>query len=347
MTNFTNTFSARMRFFLLLLAFGASQLVAQTPQPLPHTHLSRFDLPFAAGDTARVLVSGQTADFQQKKGVFLFVHGSLPTPLALFQDTLAFGVWPFDYRDFASQYHFVAVSKPGLPLTAQIKELDERMCYTDPATGRPPQRFRENNHLDYYVAQHSAVLDWLLRQPWADASRVVVCGGSQGATVASRLASVHPRVTHLIYYSGNPNGRLDEEARRIQQDVAKGKTNGAEAAQKLEELQGYWAWLYANAEQTDNPTGGDVPKTTVSFSSPARAWLMQLNIPVLVAFGTADLTAAPCATLPLDFLRAGKNNLTLKVYANYDHHFFEQKADGTEPEYRMDRAFKEWMEWAK
>lgn len=336
------------RFFLalsLLLYMGAA--TAQPPQPLPHTRLTRFDVPVAAGDTAQVLIAGQVGDFQQKKGVFLFVHGSLPTPLALFQDTVAFGVWPFDYRDFQSQYHFVAVSKPGLPLTAQIKDLDQRMCYNDPATGHPPKRFRENNHLDYFVQQHSAVLDWLLRQPWADASRVVVCGGSQGATVASKLASVHPRATHLIYYSGNPNGRLDEEVRRIQQDVATGKITGAAAAQKLEELQQYWAWLYANPEQTDNPGGGDVPKTTVSFSSPARAWLVQLNIPVLVAFGTADLTAAPCAALPLDFLRAGKNNLTLKIYPNYDHHFFEQKTDGSEPEYRMNAAFREWMEWAK
>ena len=334
-------------FYLALLVLAATAAAAQTPQPLPHTRLCRFDVPFAAGDTAQLLVAGQVADFQQKKGVFLFVHGSLPTPLALFQDTINFGFLPFDYRDFQARYHFVAVSKPGLPLTAQIKDLDQRMCFNDPATGHAPQRFRENNHLDYFVAQHSAVLDWLLRQPWADPSRVVVCGGSQGATVASKLASVHPRATHLIYYSGNPNGRLDEEVRRIQQDVAKGKTSGTEAAQKLEELQRYWAWLYANAEQTDNPGGGDVPKTAVSFSQPARAWLTRLDIPVLVAFGTADITAAPCATLPLDFLRAGKNNLTLKIYPNYDHHFFEQKPDGSEPEYRMNAAFREWMEWVK
>ncbi len=334
-----------MRFVLLAALFWANNLAAQTPRSLPHTQLSRFDVPFAANDTAQVLVAGQAADFQQKKKVFLFVHGSLPTPLALFQDTIGFGFLPFDYRDFRAKYHFVAVSKPGLPLTAQIKDLDQRMCYNDPATGGPPQRFRENNHLDYFVAQHSAVLDWLLQQPWVDPAQVVVCGGSQGATVASKLASVHPRVTHLIYYSGNPNGRLDEEVRRIQQDVAVGKTLGTEAAKKLEELQQYWAWLYANAQQTDNPGGGDVPKTAVSFSSPARAWLTQLNIPVLVVFGTADITAAPCATLPLDFLRAGKNNLTLKIYPNYDHHFFEQKPDGGEPEYRMNEAFREWMEW--
>jgi len=334
-----------MRFLFFAIFFWANTLAAQTPLPYPFVRLCRFDVPFAEGDTAQAVVSGQVADFQQKKGVFLFVHGSLPTPLALFQDTVAYGVWPFRYRDFESQYHFVAVSKPGLPLMAQVKDLDHRMCYMNPATGQPPQRFREKNHLDYFVQQHSAVLDWLLRQPWVDASRVVVCGGSQGATVASKLASTHPRVTHLIYYSGNPNGRLDEEVRRIQQDVATRKINDSEAAKKLGDLQQYWAWLYAHAEQTDNPGGGDVPKTTVSFSSPARAWLTQLNIPVLVAFGTADIIAAPCATLPLDFLRLGKNNLTLKIYPNYDHHFFEQKNDGAEPEYRMNDAFREWMEW--
>lgn len=330
-----------------LLLLLTSVAVTQTPRPVSGLHYTRFDIPWAKGDTARMVVSDEGADLTRKKGVFLFIHGSLPTPLALFEDTVAYGVFPFDCREFRDQYHFIAVSKPGIPLVSQVRDLNPQMCFVDTATGIPPEAFRQNNHLDYYVAQHTAVLNWVLHQPWADASRVIVCGGSQGATVASKLASVHPAITHLMYYSGNPNGRLDEEVRRLQQDVATGKISGVTAAQKMEELHQYWAWLYANADQVDVPNSSDVPKTTVSFSSPARAWLTQLNIPVLVAFGTADITAAPCATLPLDFLRAGKQNLTLKIYPNYDHHFFENKGDGSAPEYRMNEAFREWMAWVR
>lgn len=337
-----------LRFFVaLLLATSTAGIFAQKPQPVPGLPCTRIDLPFAGNDTARILLEGKPESLSRKKAVFLFVHGSLPTPLCLFQDSLAYGVFPFHADEFQEQYHFVTVAKPGLPFSAQISELDPNMCYLDRATQLPPDAFRRNNYLDYYVKQYTAVLDWLLQQPWVDPSRVVICGGSQGATVASKVASVHPGVTHLIYYSGNPNGRLDEEVRRVQRDLATGDIKGAEAGRKLEGIQQYWQWLYAHPDETGNPENGDSPKTTVSFSSPAREWLVKLNIPVLVAFGTADITAAPCATLPLDFLRAGKQNLTLKIYPDYDHHFFEKMADGSEPQYRMDAAFREWMAWVK
>jgi pimeloyl-ACP methyl ester carboxylesterase len=330
----------------LILLLSGNPTSAQQIENLANGRVARIGLPSSDGDTIQVVVFGSGSDLSRKKGIFLFIQGSLPNPLLMAQDTQTFSSLPFNISAWREKYHFVAVSKPGIPVVADLKNLDQRFCYLDPASGKFPDKYRRLNYLEYYLQQHTTALDWMLQQPWADVSRVVVCGGSQGATVATRLAAAHPGITHLIYYSGNPNGRLDEEVRRIQQQVATGKLNGAEATAKLAELQEYWKWLYNNAESLDD-ANGDPPKTTVSFSKPAREYLSGLDIPVLVAFGTADLTAAPCATLPLDFLRQGKKNLTLKVYPNYDHHFFEQKSDGSEPEYRMDTAFREWMDWIR
>lgn len=333
------------RILLAVLLLCSLSTDAQTPAGIAGGKFTRIDLPFA-GDTAQMVFTGSERDLQEKKGVFLFIQGSLPNPLLMWQDTLTFSGLPFNPKPWSDRYHFVAVSKPGIPVLAELGKLNQNYCYVDPASGEFPKKYRNHNYLEYYLEQHRVALDWLLKQPWVDASRIVVCGGSQGATVAARLASVHKGITHLIYFSGNPNGRLDEEVRRTQQQQAAGKLNGVEAAAKLAELQQYWKWLYENAESLDD-AAGDPPKTTVSFSKPVREYLAGLDIPVLVAFGTADLTAAPCATLPLDFLRLGKKNLTLKVYPNYDHHFFEQKSDGSEPEYRMDTAFREWMDWIR
>ncbi len=330
---------------IFLLAVLAAPVFAQkikTPEEAGYTH---FKIASASGDSIQFLVNGAGVDLQRKKPVFLFVQGSLPNPLLLY-DEHVYGVFPFKTGDYRDSFHFVAVSKPGIPVMADTRTLDGQMCYKDKTTGRFPAKYVANNHLDFYVQQHSTVLDWLAQQPWVDMSKIVACGGSQGATVAAKWATVEPKITHLIYYSGNPNGRLDEEVRRIQRDVADGKITGETAVSKLSEIQNYWTWLYANAESSDD-THGDPPKTTVSFSKPAREYLTQLDIPVLVAFGTADLTAAPCATLPLDFLRKGKTNLTLKIYPNCDHHFFEKKAEGQEPEYRLNEAFVEWMKWVK
>ena len=47
--------------------------------------------------------------------------------------------------------------------------------------------------------------------------RLVVMGGSEGSTIGARLAAIDSRVTDLIYYSGNPQGRFTSfirEARR-------------------------------------------------------------------------------------------------------------------------------------
>ena len=327
-------------FLLTLLAAPVFAQKIKTPEEAGYTH---FKIASASEDSIQFLVNGTGADLQRKKPVFLFIQGSLPNPLLLFDENV-YGVFPFQIGAHRDSFHFVAVSKPGIPVMADTRTLDTQMCYKDKATGRFPAKYVVNNHLDFYVQQYREVLTWLAQQLWVDMSKVVVCGGSQGATVAAKLATAEPKITHLIYYSGNPNGRLDEEVRRIQRDVTTGNINGEKAATKLIELQEYWEWLYANAESTDD-THGDPPKTTVSFSKPAREYLTQLDIPVLVAFGTADLTAAPCATLPLDFLRKGKTNLTLKIYPNYDHHFFEKKAEGGEPEYRLNEAFAEWIKW--
>ena len=305
-----------------------------------------FTIPFGNTDSVRFLVAG--TDLKQKKPVFLFIHGSLPNPLLIFNDQHDFNVFPFRTAAYRDSFHFVTVCKPGIPVMAHQDILDDQMCYKEPSTGRFPSIYTLNNHLDYYIGQQTTVLQWLARQPWVDTSQLIVCGGSQGATVGAKLATLDAGITHLIYYSGNPDGRLDEEVRRIQQKVFAGTLDGAEAARQLDQLQQYWVWLFANAESTDD-TYGDTPKASVSFSKPARDYLLQLTIPVLVAFGTADITAAPSATLAQDFLRRGKNNLTVKIYPNYDHHFFEKQpaTDGqaAEPVYRMDDAMKEWMQW--
>jgi dienelactone hydrolase len=329
---------------LLNVSFLAA-VSGQHPVELPGTGFSLFELPHTNGDTTRFVISGTPAEISgSKKPVFLFWHGSLPIPLLIQYGSAWFGTFPFDTAPFRGRFHFAVISKPGLPLTANMATLDPNLCVRDSASGKPPRVFTKNNHLDYFTAQGKQVLDFLHRQPWVDASKTVVCGGSQGATVSAKLAALDPRISHLIYYSGNPNGRADEEVRRLQLDVFKGKISGEEAVERMVELQNDWSRLYANENQTESDAG-DPPKTTVSFSKPARDYLLQLDIPILVAFGTADITAAPCATLPLDFLRAGKKNLTLKAYPDYDHSFFRLKKDGSEPEYRLDQAFAEWMEW--
>jgi hypothetical protein len=335
-----------MRYLLLLFwSVATLSLFGQKIKRPEDAGFSAFVLP-ASGDSIRFLVADTSAALNQRKAVFLFIQGSLPTPVLITNGEAAYSPFPFDIRPYQNEYHFVVVSKPGLPIMTHVNALDAQFNYLDPDTKRPPKAYSDQNYLDAYVLQHQTVIDWLVQQSWVDASKIVVCGGSQGARIGAHLAAAKPAVTHLIYFSGNPNGRMDEEVRRIQRDELLGKISPETAVEKLESLQAYWKWAFENAQSTDVEQG-DSPKTSTSFSVSSRACLTSLNIPILVAYGTADLTAAPCATLPIDFFRLNKTNLTLKAYPNYDHHFFKQNLDGKEPEYKMDEAFKEWMLWLK
>ena len=330
---------------LLICSLATLSLFGQKIKGPENAGFSAFALPSSV-DSIRLIVADTSAALRKRKPVFLFIQGSLPTPLLLHNGEVAYSPFPFDIKPYQNDYHFVVVSKPGLPVLSHLSVLNQQYCYLDPVTKRPPKTYLEQNYLDAYVQQHQQVVDWLRQQKWVDASKIVVCGGSQGARVAAHLAAAEPAITHLIYYSGNPNGRMDEEVRKIQRDEMLGKTTPEEAVEKLESLQAYWKWAFENAQSTEAEQG-DSPKTSTSFSISSRACLTSLNIPILVAYGTADLTAAPCATLPIDFFRLNKTNLTLKAYPKYDHHFFKQSLDNKEPEYKLDEAFQEWMLWIK
>ena len=57
------------------------------------------------------------------------------------------------------------------------------------------------------MRRDQAVLRYLKKQPWVEASRVVIGGHSQGTAVVAHLAAVPVLVSRAVYLSGNPLGR--------------------------------------------------------------------------------------------------------------------------------------------
>jgi len=86
--------------------------------------------------------------------------------------------------------------------------LTKDVYYLDPKTKEFPEDYKKQNYLDYYVERDLAVINYLQKQPWVSKSSLVVSGHSEGSSIAAKMASISKNITHLIYISGNPMGRI-------------------------------------------------------------------------------------------------------------------------------------------
>ena len=160
------------------------------------------------------------------------------------------------------------------------KSLNTDMTYSDPS-GSFPKKYTDRNLLNYYVERDIAVIKLLQRQSWILKTKLVVAGHSEGSAIAAKIAFIYPKVTHLIYSSGNPFERIMsiiERARVMETDTS----TYAEDAIKN------WEKIVADSNNT-SAKQGDSYKATYGFSVPSTIdYLLKLKIPVLVTYGTKD-----------------------------------------------------------
>lgn len=148
---------------------------------------------------------------------------------------------------------------------------------------------------------------------------LVVAGHSEGSTIAAKLASVYPKVTHLIYSGGNPMGRIStiiQQLRAVETD----STMDAERQFKN--------WEKIVLDPTNMTSQGDTYKATYDFSVPPIHYLRKLNIPILISYGTKDAGSPYNDYLRVETIRKKKNNFTFKAYIGAEHNYFHVKANG-------------------
>jgi pimeloyl-ACP methyl ester carboxylesterase len=211
-----------LRFFFGLLVslqiFVPATLPAQELQVGGRNILHPASTTFKGGEfdgqTVQYLLVG---DSGTKKPLIVFCSGSMPSPQLLKTPDGKFipiGL-PFNFYGYLTDFNFLLLSKPGVPLAAEQENLDPQFNYLDPKTRGFPTAFTERNHAAYYQAAWSAVLnDFLSRRPSEKPSKIVLMGHSQGARVATKLAGSFSGVTHLAYLSADPMGRYWEIIRR-------------------------------------------------------------------------------------------------------------------------------------
>ena len=321
-------------FFILLPNFAFSQI--KTPEEFGFRHIVLN----YRGDSVDVLIKSKKGEENVPKPLFFFCQGSLPQPLIKYHEHAIYSVFPFNPDTLSRKYHLVIVSKPCIPIAADIETLSPSFNFID-SLGNFPKGYSDRNLLSYYVPRNIEVLKYLQKQKWVKTTQLIVAGHSEGSTVAAKMAVYHKNITHLIYAGGNPLGRIMSmigQSRAVETD-----TDGTRFGE--EEIK-YWEAVVKNKSNMD-ASHGDTHKATFEFSQPPIEYLQKLKIPVLVSYGTKDWSAPFNDFMRVDFIRQGKKNITFQSYVGTEHNFFPL-TEGNQPNYDIfnwDKVANDWLKW--
>lgn len=314
--------------FLVSKVYTQAQKI---PEDFGYRHLKfKFQ-----NDPVDVIVISKKGEERLPKPLFLFCQGSLPQPVVKYDETGLYGTLPFEEAPFLDRYHIIIISKPFIPVIADVNKLGrDYMFFKDFENQIPPKGYIERNYLDYYVFRNNFIVKQLFKERWVRTSQLLVGGHSEGSTIAAKMASVNRKVTQLIYSGGNPFGRIMSI---LEQSRAEGKE-----AETLD----YWKTVVAHANDA-SATKGDSYKATYSFSLPQKENLLDLKIPVLVTYGSKDWSAAYNDLFRMEAIRENKANITFIDYENLEHNFFpvDENRQPDFDQYNWDKVAADWFSW--
>ncbi len=277
---------------------------------------------FSPTDTIEYIKVGKNRS--PSKPTILFLQGSQPKPLIFDLGEVHYINLPFNYKKIIDEFNLIVIAMPHTPVVAPQINLNASYNFIpDPNAPKSlSQDYLADNYLDHYVDRTQLVLDDLQAKSWVEKDEIHLIGHSQGAKIAAVVAATYPQIKTVTLLGFNPDGRFEEKIRRLRLELKNGKINPEQYAAKLDGLYGAWKTIIADPKNTSS-SFGDPNKTWVSFSIDYLPYLLKINIPISVAYGTEDIIAENCDLLPLEFISAGKNNLKLIPYPGLEHNFFE------------------------
>ncbi|MFC5269367.1 alpha/beta hydrolase family protein [Adhaeribacter terreus] len=334
----------KLSLFVFALAFlQVSGAFAQQYKPEDFGYRI-LKMPFKK-DTVELVVNSKKGEENLRKPVMLIEKGSLPSPLLSVYDGQGINsIMPFDTRILTKDYHLVFVSKPGVPVMVNVKNITNRGEYNDPKTGHFPAKYQELNNIDYYVNRDAQVLKFLKKQSWVDKSRMVIAGHSEGGTIVAKLATVSKDVTHVISSSANPFGQMASiiHSCRPYDDSTRNYTR---------DMFDYWEKLVNKSPELQTPPGNTLEqqyKYELSANQPSFENFQKIKVPVLVTYGAKDNCTPYNDYMRIAMIRDKKKNFTFKDYPGLEHNYFKVDAKG---EGIPDRGIgwtqtaKDWKAW--
>lgn len=320
---------------MLLASSLAARAQPKTPADFGYRHLTmRYQR-----DTVNILVLSKKGEELKRKPVFLFVQGSTPRPVILYDAEGPYRLLPIHMDSLLARYHLVVVAKPGMPLVGDLRQLGPGGFAGDLKTGLLPAKYCQNNYLTYYVQRNQAVLRYLVRLPWVQANDITAMGHSEGSAIVARMAR-HPRhLRRIIYLSGSPLGRILTQVSGSRID-----SDSASAAY----LFNRWHQVIAAPNEVD--CHGDSNRLVYSLSTPANPLedLLHSRLPIFIGYGTRDPAALQNDYLQLEAIRRHKTNLVFHAYLDVEHNFFGfTKGQLDYEKGQWDRVARDFLTWIR
>ncbi|MFM9989033.1 dienelactone hydrolase family protein [Flavobacterium sp.] len=317
------------KILLIMLLISKNYAIAQkTPEDFGYRQMSfKFQ-----DDKVDLIVISKKGEEKIAKPLFFFCQGSLPRPVVIYDEKGLYGTLPFNETPFLDDFHIIIIAKPTIPIIANANILGKNFMYLkDKENEIPPKGYTDRNYLDYYVFRNNFILKQLSKERWVDKKKLVVAGHSEGSSIASKMAFLYPKITHLIYSGGNPFGRI---------------VNILADGEDKENTINYWKTVVENSTII-NYNGGDTYKATYSFSLPQRENLLQLKIPILVTYGSKDVAANYNDLFQIEIIRDRKQNFRFINYSGLEHNFFavNEKSEPIYEKENWDKVAKDWLEW--
>lgn len=227
---------------VLSSAAAAAPLVQEQKFDFGRLAMSRFTLQDKEGAPVRYYLSTPAA----KSPLVLYIQGSGCTPPFLGLDTPARASTIFSWIPLAAQgrHAVMAVDKPH-------QGSGQQQGQPGTAIGCP-QAFNEHFSYDSWLATLKRALQHALTQPTVDASRVLVIGISEGATMAAGLARTLPGITHVALVGATGPTQLYDFAANIHRS---GNDDTVKAG-KLQELDATLDQIHAYPNSTSKLAWG-------------------------------------------------------------------------------------------
>ncbi|MEQ9008258.1 MAG: hypothetical protein RLP12_10265 [Ekhidna sp.] len=153
------------------------------------------------------------------------------------------------------------------------------------------------------------------------------------------MADKNESITHLIYASGNPYGRILRTLGQIR-DVEDSLNYTQGTFQKFKEA-------VLNPSDDFNENGGDSNKSTYSFNQKANQILLSLEIPILIVYGSKDKNTPFIDLLQIEAIRSNNQHLDFSEYTGTDHNFFPVDMQGN-VDYGVnnwEKVAEDWYNW--
>ena len=273
-------------------------------------------------------------------GIILFIHGSGAFPMYNVKQenhsTWINSTVPFDLDGIPKGYAFVLVSKKCVPFLVMNETYRAKKC------------FYENESLDYRVWQNNMVLDHLLKTKIKKPKKVIAIGHSEGSDVVAKLGTVNSALTHIGFWSGSGHSQYYDFALMIRKEAISDKISEKESIEKLDSLFVQLQDIENNPNSIEKQWQENSYRRWKQFSEPPVANLLKVDIPIFVAIGTKDESVPMESSLVIktEFIRNKKQNLTYRMYPNYDHNLELMSEDpNQDPEDKWMDVFYEFMRW--